>query len=138
VIVVPDEGKVFLLDYLVRAAAGDVDDFWLRIWRNDVPITNATVRSDLTEANFSGYSPVQLVRASWTAPAVVDGSAQSTWGTTFLQFLASSGSQTCYGYFVVDADDNFVLWGERFTSPKLVSTLNPITLLPVMRLKAFV
>lgn len=137
-IVIPDEGKIWLADYLLSDPAPDTDPLVCRLFKTNTPLLAETVRSDLVEANYSGYLPIDLTRAGWTDAAMVDGWAQKTWGTTFLQFIPSSGTQDIWGYFVTDPDDNFILWGEKRATAKTVSASNPFLLLPVMRLRAAV
>lgn len=134
-IVVPDEGKLFLLDLLLRTDPAEIGNVWLRLFKNDATLTALTVRDDLTESNFSGYSPVELVRADWTAPVINDDRAESVWGDSLVSFFASSGSQDCYGYMVTDADDNFVLWAEKRAAVFSIDPTHPLYLKPIMRLK---
>lgn len=134
-IVIPDEGKLFLLNQLIRQDVTEIFPFVLRLFQNDVTPDADTVRADLTESSFAGYLPVELVRADWTAPLISDDRAESVWGTTPVAFTPSSGSQFCYGYFVTDIDDNFVLWAERKPVPSSLDPTHPLYLIPVMRLR---
>ena len=133
-ITIPDEGKRFLLDFLLRPIVGTPLPWLLKLWRNDVDITDATVRGDLTEANYAGYLPVELTRAEWSESQMSDGYAQSRWQQELVEWIASAGSQTVYGVFVADPDDNFVLWGERLPAPFTITTTLPLFSVVAMRL----
>lgn len=136
-IVVPDEGKVFLLEQLLRTDPAEIGSVWLRLFQNNITIGPTTVRSDLVESNYAGYSLVELTRPGWTAAQVSGDSALTSWGGGILSFFSTSGTQACYGYFVTDADDNYILWGENRSSAFLINTSAPLYLVPTMRLKAF-
>jgi len=134
-IVVPDEGKKWLLDALLRTEPGDILPFYVRLFKNDADLDRYAVRADFEEANFDGYLPVELVRADWS-PSVMNGiRAQTVYGTSFLTWVADSGTQDIYGYIVTDNDDNFVLWGDKFVPPIEVSDVVPVSFSPVMRLR---
>lgn len=135
---VPNEGKLFLLDQLLRTDAVEIGPFTLRLFRTAVTIGDGTVRADMVEANYDGYLPVVMERADWSAAIVSSDTAQSSWGAGLLTFFTDSGTQDVYGWFVTDQDDNFLLWGENFPLPITVSTSVPVTLFPVMRLDEIV
>lgn len=133
-IVVPNEGELWLLDLLLRETVPSTLKFVLRLYRNDWTPEKDSVRADASEATFAGYLPVEMDRAAWTAAQLVGGEAQSTYGTLYQQWLASSGNQLIYGYFVTDEDDNFILWAERFVTAVNVSAVTPVVMMPVLRL----
>lgn len=135
-LVVPDEGELVLLDVLLRANVSPSLNWVVRLYANNYTPNRESLLIDFTEASFGGYLPKLLTRSSWTSPATVAGSAQSTYGTDYLVWTASSGSETVYGYYVTDAPATVCLWAERFLNPMTVTDLNPALVLPLMRLRS--
>lgn len=132
-LVVPNEGKLFLLDMLMRRDVGADDAFILGLYRVAIDPLRTTVLTDLIEANFAGYEPVILTRALWPIPFLISSKAQTNWGTDYVQWYASAGEQIIYGYYVRDAGSNFCLWLQAFAGPKTVTDQDPILVQPVLQ-----
>ena len=135
-LVVPDLGEQYLLTLLLRDTVPADFPFWLGLYKNDYVPVRDTELADLVRADYAGYAPVPLVRASWNVPTDVGGVAQTFWGAGFVSFAPTSGTQTVYGYMVTDPSDSLLLWLERFPSPISISTVNPAFVLPSMRLNS--
>lgn len=135
-LVVPDLGEVELLRLMLKTALAVDEPLSLRLYANDYAPNRQSVLANFTAASFDGYAPITLARAGWSAPATVGGIAQSTHGAAPAQWIAASGSQTCYGYYVTDAAGAVVYWAERFPAPLTVTTAVPILVVPVMRLRS--
>lgn len=135
-LVFPNEGEIYLLKKLLKDTDAGTIEFIIGLFSNNFTPLKASVLADITPATFTGYSPVTAARSVWTDPiTVADGSAQSTYDTTFLQWIPTSGTQDIYGWYITDPDANYLIAAERFaTAPITISTTNPIILLPVIRL----
>jgi hypothetical protein len=132
--VVPDLGEKQLLGVMLKTALL-VDANWrLHLFQNNYSPNRVSEITDFVEANFDGYDVVELDRSVWLDPVSIGGVAYSTYGTSLVSWLATSGSQTVYGYYVTDADDTVVLWAERTTTGTVVTTFTPFQMLPLMRL----
>jgi hypothetical protein len=129
-IVLPNEGLPTLLGWMLRDDTSAVPSNTLILFSSDTTPTQATVYADLTEAGFTGYSPVTIDRATWTSPVVDDDHAVSTWDTTPILWLPESGPQIIYGYAVVTPSSPVILWCERFATPITVEDGGVLALLP--------
>lgn len=132
-LVVPNEGKRFLLNMLLKRNVSSADVFIIGLFRNLLVPVRTTVLSDVVEANFAGYTPRMLTRSLWSESSLIDNKAQSNWGSEFIQWYATSGSQLLYGYYVRDADSNFLLWAQNFSGPKTVTDQDPILIQPSLQ-----
>jgi hypothetical protein len=133
-IIVPDLGELELVRRMLRPHEDDALPLRLRLFANDYVPNRVTEIDDVTEATFAGYVQKDLDPAGWASPVNVGGVAQMVWAAGFLSWLASAGSQTCYGYYVTDNPAEVLLWAERFPIPLAVSTTVPAIVLPIMRL----
>lgn len=132
---VPDAGELALLELLVKTALAAPDDWWLRLYVDDIDIEAATVIADVTEPTVPGYAAVELLRSLWNAPATIAGRGVVTWGTGPVWFTLTSGSEDIYGWYVTNAANDTLLFGSRLSSPPWVMTpANPLPLTPTMRL----
>ena len=114
--IVPDEGADnILLRILDPAGRGGSASWRLILWVNDITPNFATVRANLTDATFGGYSFVTLDPAVWTTPTVSDGCASSDYGTDSLVWYVTTGPvQTIYGYAFIDTGPNVIRFVQRF------------------------
>jgi hypothetical protein len=130
VIVVPDEGEIVLMDWMLSDGPADLV---LHLYKNDYTPHRESVVTDFTEADFVDYASVTLTVAGWQ-PAVLDmGAAQKKWGSDFLAFATSGTSQVIYGYYVTTADGLTLVWAERFPAPQTVTVTSPAMLWPLLR-----
>ena len=133
-LVVPNEGEPTLLRLMLVAALIADEPFLLHLYSNNYDPVKDSVLGDFMEASFSGYDTIQLDRDTWTYPVEIAGIANTTYGVTFLQWLATSGTQDIYGYYVTDLAETICIWAEKLATPVTVSASVPVVLLPVMRL----
>lgn len=139
-IIIPNEGKEWLLELLLKGTVGGVPQgsFVLRAWDNDYALHRESVLADLVEASYGDYAPISLARASWGDVVLQDGKAACVYGAGFLEFFNSSASPALiYGWYVTDFDNTTILWGENIASaPFSITTLASWIMLPVMRLQS--
>jgi hypothetical protein len=114
----PTEGRIYVLN---RWSPGG--NFWVWLFKNNFTITAATVYSDLTPADFAGYS-AQF--PTWSA-AADDGAGNGERHPPTLTFSFSSGSPTNTIYGVACSPDNAgivskLLVAVNLTTPKVMAS----------------
>lgn len=92
----------------------------VRLYKNNVAITNTTLQGSLTEADYDGYAFFNA--ATWSAPAV-DGGGDCFILSPTIVFTKAAGAManTIHGYYVTYDDgspDGLILMAESFASPK--------------------
>lgn len=121
-----DQGEAIALEYMVNKDAPE--NMVLRLFQNDV--TNglsaaqieALDETDMTEADFTGYSSIELTGASWSTtsgdPSNVQFAQQS--------FVSSADqtAQTIYGYYYTRASGGEMVAFEYFDTPVTVEFEN--------------
>jgi hypothetical protein len=108
-LVVPDQGEVRLLQYIVNK--NSPTNLVLHLYTNDVALlTDEFSTGSFTEATATGYSSVTLTGAGWTASTTA-GISAALYGTG-ITFSFSVG-QNVQGYYVTDTSNN-ILWAEEF------------------------
>ena len=71
--------------------------------------------TDLTEADWSGYSRVNLTRALWTGFSAIDGCCSCSWSTTPIVWTCSDSSgPTIYGWAALQAVTDLVYFSQEF------------------------
>jgi hypothetical protein len=129
-----DQGEGIALAALVNKTAPQT--LVLKLFKNNyAAILDATVESDLTEADFTGYSAITLTGSSWTitpgAPSVASFAKQT--------FTSSAGSQSqnVYGYYIVQTTSGKLVWAERFADGpySIVNNGDAISVTPTIQLK---
>jgi hypothetical protein len=115
---VPDVGELRLLELIKSAGA----TFAMGLFKANYTVTLTTVLTDVTgsgvEADYASYA-----RQSPTfGTAATDGSGRGYIDSDVIVFpLAGSGTQTVYGWFLLDSGGNLIQ-AKNFTSPITVST----------------
>lgn len=92
----PDEGKKLALDILLDTGRSPK----LRLFKNNYTPVAGSVIADFTQADFTGYSQIDL---SAMAAAAINGSDQGFKQLLANAFTATAGvaSQTIYGWYIV-------------------------------------
>ena len=110
-LVVPDDGEIKLLEYLVNRS------LVVHLYQNNVnpaDNTHGTSGRDFTSSTFTEapVSAITLSAANWTTTQTSGGvsTAQYNSGVTF----TFTSGQSVYGYYVTDTSNN-ILWAERFS-----------------------
>lgn len=136
-IVVPDVGEVKLLNDLL--AGGTLENWTLKLFKNDLTPTDDTVIGDFTEADFTNYATKTLTRAvgagNWGTPATAGGTTSSTYNSgTPLSWTCGASGNTIYGYYVVGATSGTLLFCERFATARVLASTDVLNLTPVLQL----
>lgn len=136
-IIIPDNGKTPLLDFLVKRTSFGGMLWKLRLYVNDYTPALNTVFASFTEPSWSGYSPFSFNRFDWQSAVIQDHQAIATYGTSPILFTQAVDSPTIvYGYWVTD-ESNHVLWCQRFDAPVMVNFQAPLPITPQMRLDTY-
>ena len=130
-LVMSSAGMQLLIDRALKTALSSNDDYKLQLFQNNITPTYSTSSGSYTLANFTGYSDATLTRSGWNASTSSSGVATITYGTE-QTFTCSGGSpQTIYGYLIVSATDTSkVLWAEKFTTARTMSSGDVIKITP--------
>jgi hypothetical protein len=106
-IVITDVGKQKALEYLVGKDTS-TETLILKLYSNNLSPSVDDTASLYTEVSGNGYSSITLTGSSWT---IAGGDAvypQQTW-----TFTGAAG--TVYGYYVVSATSQDLIFAERFS-----------------------
>lgn len=118
-IILPSAAKKTMLDALKvdNTTDGDGPLFGatVMLFSNDAVIGPATVKADLTEADFTGYARSTAI--TW-GETFVDSSDDAVSVGDTKQFHCDDGvtPNTIYGYAVIDAGDTNLLYAEKFAN----------------------
>lgn len=119
-LVVPNEGKIALLKYLVNKVAQNggapsaSGDRVLALFKNDVTPAESNTFEDFLEPNIiTGYVRVNLSGNVWTTSEDELGVCAAIYGS-YAEFNFDEAI-TIYGYFVINQDEQ-LLWAEKFST----------------------
>lgn len=129
-LVLPNEGLVDQLAYMVKEPISGVLPWQLRLWSNNLTPGQATVLADLTECTFTGYSRVTMTRSSWQNFEVITNRARAQWGSSATSWTCTGSPQTVYGYAMVDTALGVIRGVERFDTPQVLATGGVLSVLP--------
>lgn len=123
-LVITNAGENTLLDWALRSTG---EALTLRLYVNDYTPTATSAWANFTEASFGGYAVKTLTRASWVAPTTnVAGAGSISYAA---QQWSATGAATVYGYYVCTAG-NVVVWAQRFSVPRVLTSGAVLTLTP--------
>ena len=110
-IVIPDVGKVRILEWLLEAT--DPAALKVGLFLNDETIDADSVYGDFTLTVTEGLSHKVLAEGSWTVgsadPATATYDAEQSWTST-------GATHTLYGYLIWDDTDDTIMWGENWAA----------------------
>jgi hypothetical protein len=114
----PDASELTLLTHLLKTTSPPA--LTLRLFQSNTTASSSTVVSDLTEANFDGYSAAVLTRSSWGDPSTVSGSAVATYGTATTWTCGATGN-TIYGFYLTENTSDSLVYVERFSTARVLT-----------------
>lgn len=98
VLIIPDEGKEYIAKFGLAVNPSSYRQ--VRLFKNNFTPTVATVRGDITEANYNGYNGVAI---GWTLNGIVGGDLYEwVMNDQLFQKTAGGTSNTCYGWYIDD------------------------------------
>ena len=118
---IPDEGKLLWLYWALCTDGSDLEDFTLRLYKNNFTPDDNTVLADFTEATFGGYGAVGIARASMGTPTIVSHVAESTRSSAPVFTCTSGSSQTVYGWYLESNTTNKCVATQAFDTPRVMS-----------------
>ncbi len=107
-IIVPDEGELLLIQYLVNKLTPD--DPILHLFSNNPTVDEDIVIGDLTESTEAGYAPITLTGSSWTATQL----SGITTAAFAEQTFTLTETATVYGYYISNNASDKLLWLQKF------------------------
>lgn len=111
-LVIPNQGEVIALEALLNKTAPENLD--LCLYQNDVTPGETDTEATYTEADFTGYSTIQLTAANWT---VTPGApTEAAYPQQTFTSSADQTSQSIYGYYVKQRTSGKLVYSERFTN----------------------
>ena len=114
---VPDTGENLALEMIVNKTAPQ--NLVLKLYSNNITPSDTDTAGTYTESVFTGYSAITLTGASWGAAS---GGSIAYAQQTFT--CSGAGSETCYGYFVIQTTSGTLLYSERGTGvPFTITTI---------------
>jgi hypothetical protein len=99
-----DDGIKACLDSITGSAATPIGAGKLRLFKNNIAVSKATVLANLTEATFAGYAAITLASVNWAAATVSGHLATSVDGVPHVFTRSTTGAgETEYGWYITDA-----------------------------------
>ena len=129
-IVVPNESEKSLLDKMIKESS---EDYLIRLFKNNIAPDSDTVLTDFTEADFTGYTEITLLRADWDDAITVDKKGETNHAT--VSWVCSGDCNEIYGDYIVGKDSGDLLWCERFASSRNLDVGDTLNIDPKMTLK---
>lgn len=127
-IVISNSGKIELIDKMLKDALSTDENLILKLFKNNVTLTEESVLDDFIEADFTNYVSKIISRNSWNTE-LTGGKAKATSST--LQWNCGATGNTIYGYYLIGQNSNTLLWAEKFDPPANLSNNDFINVTPV-------
>lgn len=119
--VIPDEGKLKLAYWQFGTDGSDLPNFTLHLYDNDYTPDDDTTASDFTEATFTGYAAIAILRSEFGAPAIIAHVAYITRTPVPSFECTAGGPDLVYGWYLLTDDDDTVIAAQRFDVPRSMS-----------------
>jgi hypothetical protein len=135
-LVTPNLGELQLLDKMLKKALSTDENYFLKLYQNNYTPDATSAPGSFTEATFTNYAVMTLTRANWNAAVSVGGVAQTSYGSAPLSWTCGASGNTIYGYYVVGASSNVVLWAELFATSRILANQDVLNLTPQFTLQS--
>lgn len=129
-IIVPNESEKSLLDKMVKESS---EDYLIRLFKNNLVPDSDTVLTNFTEADFTGYTEMTLLRADWDDAITVDKKAETNHAE--VSWECEGSCNKIFGYYIVGKISGDLLWSERFATPRSLVVGDFLNVNPKMTLK---
>ncbi len=132
-----NQGELELLDKMIRDHLSTDEKYILRLYKVDHTPVDADTTTNYTEADFTTYAEVTLNRGAtaWNAAstsgtkAEIELAAQQSW-------TSGTAGNTIFGYYMVAATSNKLLWAEKFGTPRVLANQDVLNLTPKFTLES--
>jgi hypothetical protein len=114
--VIPDEGKVEMLDELFRLTSTR-PTFVLDLVKTNVTVVDASTWADFVVANFTGYVQKAIARADWGAAAAVANVGEIVKTVAPVWTCTGGAAQTIYAWILRNAASGKIWAGQNFATP---------------------
>lgn len=137
-LLVPNVGEVVLLGNML--AGGTLENWTLKLFKNDKTPAEGDVAGDYTEADFTNYTAKTLTRSvsgsTWSTPSTDGGGTTSSTynGASPQSWTCGATGNTIYGYFVVGATSGTLIYAERFANARTLVENDVLNLTPKLEL----
>jgi hypothetical protein len=116
--VIPNEGKELLLYWALGTDGSDLEDFILRLYKNDYTPVDGSSGANFTVSDFDGYMDLPILRANFDPVAIVANVAEIEYDTV-PEFVCTGGAaQNAYGWYLLGDTSGKVIAAQRFDSPR--------------------
>lgn len=112
--VIPNEGKILLLQRALQTTGASVEDYTLRGYSNNYTPVDGTTAANFTESAFGGYSAVSITHASFAAPTISSNQGTSTSSTPGTFSCTSGAAENMYGCWLQGVTSGKVIAAVRF------------------------
>lgn len=136
--VVTNDGKEYFLGCLFGNGPDPLDDYSVRLFKNDYTPVDASVTADFTQADFGGYAAVGISQGAMDPPVIVANVGEQSFNGPPTYTCDSGADQWVYGWYMIGQNSGKTYLAQRFDEPRLmtvgaIEVLNPFTI----RLKTF-
>jgi len=126
----PSLGELELLDKMLKDALSTDENYILKLYTNNITPSDADQPGSYTEATFTAYAARTLARTTWNASVQVSNKAETSYGAGPQSWTCGATGQTVYGYYVTGASSAVVLWGERFSTSRVLADGDVLNIQP--------
>jgi hypothetical protein len=116
--VIPDEGKIKLLNWAMCSDGTDYEDFVLELYSNNYTPDDDSEFTSFDSATFPGYASITLPRNQFGAPAIAAHIAYTQTLQVPAYTCTGGGGQLVYGWFLYGADSFKVIAAQRFDNAR--------------------
>ncbi|WP_459558368.1 hypothetical protein [Lacunimicrobium album] len=127
-LVVPNTAELKLINHILKTPLDTDESLTLKLYKNDATPSQSSTAASFTLSTFGSYADKNLPRSGWNDATTIDNKAVAVYSSA-QSWTASSGSETCYGYFVVDST-GALMWAERFATSFPVTTGQQVSFTP--------
>jgi len=136
-IVISSGAEIELLNKILRKDENVI----LKLYKNNYTPVAGSVAGSFTVADFTGYSNKTLAKTSWPIASNVspvspctDIEASSSYAEQ--SWTCGSSGNTVYGYYVIGATSNVLLWADKFSAARTIAEGDILRIVPKFQLRS--
>jgi hypothetical protein len=136
--VIPNEGKLLWLEWALTGDGSSLEDFVVRLYSNNYTPVDGSTLANFTEATFTGYTELDIMRSDFSTPVIVANVAEAQTSVPPEWTCTGGAAQDIYGWYLVGVDSGKVLAAQRFDAVRTMAAGATETLDPFkIKLKTF-
>ena len=133
--VLADQGKIQLLQKILKVALTANENYILKLFANDYTPDQSSAPGSFTEASFTNYAARTLTRTNWSAAVITEReTAESSYGIQPVAWTCGTTGNSLYGYWIEGATSGKVLWAERFVTCREFGETDVLRITPKLAL----